>query len=73
MSVELLIASMLSLMLAISISFFLNMVCLDNESVTKRSGPGLYIMLISYWCILSIMCCIHCDSIFICFLLYSSE
>ena len=52
----------------ISTSLFSLHVCLEIQSATKRSGPGLYIILTLYWCILKrIHCTLH-DSVVTSFL-----
>ena len=39
------------------------LVLLDNKSVMKRSGPGLYIILTLCWCILGSICCSLCNNV----------
>ena len=46
------IALILVYMPVISSSLFLPWLCLDSQSAMNRSGPGLYIILTLYWCIL---------------------
>ena len=41
--------------------------CLKSQSAMKRSGPGLYIILILYWCILRRIPCSLCYSVVISF------
>ena len=50
-------ASVLSCIPGISASLFSLRFCLDSLSAMNRSGPGLYMILTPYRCILSRICC----------------
>ena len=43
----------------LSLSLFSLWFCLESQSAMKRSGPGLYIILPLYWCILRRIHCSH--------------
>ena len=47
----------------ISASLFSLWFCLDSQSAINRPGPDLCMILALYWCILSRIHCILCDSI----------
>ena len=47
----------------ISSSLFSLWFCPDSQSALKRSGPGLYIILALYWCILRRVHCSLCNNI----------
>ena len=52
----------------IYMSLFSFWFCLDSQSAMNISGPGLYMILTLYWCILSRIHCSLCDSVAMCFL-----
>ena len=54
--------SIFNCMPGISASLFSVWFCLESQSAMNRSGPGLYLILTLYWCILSSLHCILCDN-----------
>ena len=71
--IDVCIASRLTSMACISSSLFSVWLCWDGQSVMKSSGPGMYIILTQYWCILRRMHWICCDRVTTSFLTIATK
>ena len=60
-------------MSGISVFFFSFLICLESQSTTNKSGPGLYTILTMYWCILRRIHCSLSDNVVISFFEYCYE
>ena len=68
MFVVICLVSIFNCMPGISASLFSVWFCLESQSVMNRSGPGLYMILTLYWCILSRIHCILWGNVAVSFL-----